>query len=123
MLIGEISHFAWHIRDAPLPGRISRLLFPKTIAAIDGTVTARLKGNLAGLAALGTYGIVHGALTASAVGGATAAFAGIAAGLAALGLVGKTFFREKFLLAGREGEVLAAILAGDRFVLVHEIPL
>jgi hypothetical protein len=103
-----------------------RCAFPKpieltsaeAIAAINGTVGAGLKRNLAGLAASGANCVVH--LTAAAV---TVLLPRVPAGLAALRLVGEALLRVKLLLAGSESEFLAAILADDDFVVVHEIPL
>lgn len=95
-------------------------LFAETIAAIEGAVATGLKGHPAGLAALGANGVEHGALTAAVAGIALTSYA---AGLATLGLVGKAFLREKLLLAGSKGELLAAILANDGLVLKHVIPL
>ena len=95
-------------------------LSAETIAAIDRTITARLKWNRAGVPALRTNGIEHSTLTTVVSG---VAFTGIAAGLTALRFIGKAFLREKLLLAGSKGELLAAILAGDGLVLKHVIPL
>lgn len=98
---------------------MSSLLSAEAIAAIDGTVVARLEGNFAGGAAGCANGIVHGAILST--GGI--ALSGVAAGLTALGFVGETLLGVKLLLSSSEGELLAAIFADDNFVLEHEIPL
>ena len=85
------------------------VLSSKTIAAVDGAVTAGLKGNLAGLAALGANSVKH--LTAVAAAASGAALAGITARFAALGLIGEAFLGVELLLAGGENEFLAAIFA------------
>lgn len=97
-------------------------LSTETIAAVDGTVTARLKRNLAGLPAFRTDGIEH-STGAAATAVAGVALTGIAAGLTTLGLIGKALLCEELLLTGSKGELLTAILAGDSFVLKHVIPL
>jgi len=98
--------------------RLGWKLSTETIAAINGAVATRLEGNLTRLSALRAYGIEHGTRTAAITG---VALAGATAALATLGLVIKAFFCEKLLLAGSKGELLAAILADDGFVLKHVI--
>ena len=96
-------------------------LFPETITAINCTVVARLKGNLALTSAGRANGIEH--LAVICVASTGIALASITTGLAALGFVIETFFRKEFLILGGEGKVLAAILARDCLVFKHEIPL
>ena len=87
-------------------GAIFRLLSSEAVAAVDGAIVAGLKGDLAGLAALGADSVEHGA-----GGGAGLTLAGIAAALAALGFVGEAFFSIELLLTGGEHELLAALFA------------
>jgi hypothetical protein len=49
------------------------------------------------------------------------AFAGVTARFASHGFIGKPFFREKFLFADREHKLLAAVFAGDGFVLISQL--
>ena len=74
-----------------------------------------LKGNLAGVAALGADGIKHLAGACSIV--ACALTVGTAC-LASLGLIGEALLCVKFLLAGSKGEFLSAIFADQYFVAV-----
>jgi hypothetical protein len=93
-------------------------LSSEAIAAVNRTVVAGLKRNLAGLSALCAYRVEH---LASA--SARTAFARVAANLAALRLVGEAFFGVELLFTGRKREFLSAILADEGLVVVHEIPL
>ena len=79
----------------------------------------RLKGQLAGLAALRANSVIH--LAGSSV--TAISLAGITAGLAALGLIGEALFCIELLLAGSENEFLSAFFTGQCLVSVHEIPL
>ena len=81
------------------------LFIPEAVAAVNRAVCARLERNLARLAALGAYCIVH--LTSAA----RVAFARHTAGFAALRLICKVLFGVKLLLAGSKREFLSAILA------------
>ena len=94
-------------------------LSAEAVAAVNGTITARFKRNLAGTSAICADGVKHHSLFASAGRSLLARGAAI---FAALRLVGEPFFRKKFLLAGGEGEVLSAIFADDDFVAKHELP-
>ena len=95
------------------------VLFTEAIAAINRTVVAGFKRNLASGATGSAYCFKHGAVfTTTGV-----AFAGITARLATLGFVFKTLFSVELLLSGGEGELGAAIFADDNFVLEHGIPL
>ena len=105
------------------PLRIDRigsllLFISEAVAAVYGTVGARLEGNLAGLSALCADSVEH--LACAVVG---SVFTLCAAFLAALGLVGEALLGIKFLLAGSESEFLSAFLADQGLVSVHEIPL
>jgi len=94
-------------------------LSTETIAAIDGAIPPGLKGDFAGLSALGANGVEHLASTAST----DVPLAGVAAGLATLGLIRETLLRKELLFSGGKSEFLTAVLANDSFVLKHEIPL
>ena len=94
------------------------LSISETVAAVNGTVGARLEGNLALLAALGANGVKHLTLAALA-GSVLSCHTAISA---ALGLVGETFFSVKLLLSGSESEFLSAFLADECLVSVHVIP-
>jgi hypothetical protein len=94
-------------------------LSAEAVAAVNGTIAARFKGNLAGTSAICADGVKHHSLLAPAGGILLARSTAI---FAALRFVGKPFFREEFLLAGGEGEVLSAIFADDVFVAKHELP-
>jgi len=98
-----------------------RWLSSEAVATINGTVVARFKRDLAGVAALCTNCSVH--LTGVAIAAGVVAFACIATGFAALGFIGKALFCKKLLLAGGESELLSAIFADDGFVVKHLIPL
>ena len=80
----------------------------------------RLKGQLAGLAALRANSVIHlaGSIALTAI-----CLAGVTAGLAALGLIGEALFCIELLLAGSENEFLSAFFTGQCLVSVHEIPL
>jgi hypothetical protein len=71
-------------------------------------------------AALGAHCIVHlTRLPTAASAAITLALAGVAAVFAAHGLVRKALFGKEFLFARGENEILAAVPASQRFVLVH----
>ena len=99
-------------------GERSLLSISEAIAAVDGTIGARLEGNLAGLSALCADCVKH--LTCTVMVGI---FTLCAAFLATLRLVGEALLGVKLLLAGSEGEFLSAFLADQGLVCVHEIPL
>ena len=82
-------------------------------AAIDRAIGLGLKRDLGGRAALCADGVIHDALAAGSV------LAGLPASLAAGGLVLEALFGIELLLAGREGELGAAILANQYFVFKH----
>jgi hypothetical protein len=106
----------------PRRGASARLnLSAETIAAVDGAISTRFKGNFAGLPALGAGGIEH--LTGAAISTTCISLTRIAAGFATLRFIGKAFLREKLLLSGRKDKLLAAILTDDGFVLKHVVPL
>jgi len=90
-------------------------LLSEAIAAVDGTIAARFEGNLAGTAATGADCVEH--LAGFAAAGIL--LTGGAARLATLRLVGETLLGVEFLLAGSEGEVLAAVFADQSFVAEH----
>ena len=96
-------------------------LFTETIAAIDRTISARLKRNFASFSATCADGIEH--LTVAAISAPGVFLPSVAAGFATLRFVCKAFLSEKLLFAGSESELLSAILTNDSFVLKHEIPL
>ena len=77
----------------------------EALAAVNGTVRLRLKGNL-GLAAAGSAN--SGEELTGATGGVLAS---VAAGLAALGLVLEAALSVEFLLTGGENEFVAALFA------------
>ena len=77
----------------------------KALAAINRTVFPRLKGNLAGCAAVGANSVVHFAGTAS--GG----FSCATASFAALGLIDKSLFSIELLFTGCKDEFVPTILA------------
>ena len=93
-------------------------LSAEAIATVNGAIATRLKRNLAGTTTICADCVIHDTLFAAA----GALLAGDAAIFAALRLVGKSFFRKKFLFAGGEGEVLSAIFADDDFVAIHVLP-
>ena len=90
-------------------------LLSEAIAAVNGTIAARFEGNLAGSAATGADRIEH--LAGFAAAGSL--LTGRAARLAALRFVRKALLGVEFLLAGSEGEVLAAVFANQGFVAEH----
>ena len=94
-------------------------LLSEAIAAVNGTIAAWFKRNLAGTSAICADSVKHHSLFASA---GRILLARGAAILAALRFVGEPFFCKEFLLAGGEGEVLSAIFADDGFVAEHLIP-
>ena len=85
----------------------------EAVAAVDGTIGLRLKGNTS-FAAAGSAG--RGEVLSGATG---RGLAGIAASLAALGLVLEASFCVEFLLTGGENEFLATFLTDQSFVFVH----
>jgi hypothetical protein len=90
----------------------------EAFAAVDGTVVAGLKGNLAGLPALGADSVEHLA-GASCVAGLLACIPAITA---ALRLVLKALFSIELLFPGSEHEFFPTVLANECFVSVHELP-
>ena len=99
--------------------KIIRILFLEAVAAIYGTVSMRLKGNLAFFTAFCTYGVIH----LTGCGAVASILACVTACFAALGLICETFFCVKFLFTGCEGEFLSAFFADEGLVFVHDIPL
>jgi hypothetical protein len=94
----------------------SLALSVEALTAVNGTISAGLEGNLGlAAAAVADHGEHLAGGTAVAVLGPT----GSAAGGAAAGLILEALLREEFLFAGRENEFVAAITAGQGFVLVH----
>src|SRR5512133_3786329 len=98
----------------------ARAVLLETVGAVDRPIAARLEGHLGVLATLGANDRIHLALAtvATAVGGA--ALAGCLARRPASGAAhrgAETLLGEEFLLAGREGEFLAAIVASEGLVL------
>jgi hypothetical protein len=104
-------------------------LLSKTIAAVHGPVSARLKRHAGGLPTRGTDGVEH--LLAPAAHPPTAATAaaptaaggllGRAAWRAALGLIRKPELSEALLLPGREGEGRPTIHTRQLLVAVHAL--
>ena len=93
-------------------------LLSEAIAAVNGTIAAWFKRNLAGTSAICADSVKHHSLFAST----GILFARGAAILAALRFVCEALFGKEFLLAGGEGEVLSAIFADDVFVAKHLRP-
>ena len=85
----------------------------EAVAAVDGTIRLRLKGNTS-FAAAGSAG--RGEVLSGATG---RGLAGITASLAALGLVLEASFCVEFLLTGGENEFLATFFTDQSFVFVH----
>ena len=85
----------------------------EAVAAVDGTIRLRLKGNTS-FAAAGSAG--RGKVLSGTTG---RSLAGVAASLAALGLVLEASFCVEFLLTGGENEFLATFLTDQSFVFVH----
>ena len=85
----------------------------KALAAVNSLALGRIERHLALLAAISADCIEHLSCTLHAV------LASIAAGLASLGLVLEALLCIELLLTGSEHEVVAAILAFQRFVLKH----
>jgi hypothetical protein len=105
-------------------------LLSKTIAAIDGTVAARLERHPRRLPARGTDGVkhllasaTHSAAThpATATGTTAGGLLCGAAGRTPLGLVREPELREPFLLAGREGERRPTIHTRQLLVAIHTL--
>jgi hypothetical protein len=90
----------------------------EALAAVDGTIVVGLEGNLALLATVSAYSVEH--LASGSL--ATACLARLTALTASLGLIGEALLSVEFLLAGRENELLSAILADQCLVSVHVIP-
>lgn len=85
----------------------------ETVAAINGTVALRLKGNPCFPAAVGASG-------SKELSGATGRiFAGVTAGLAALRLILETVFRVKLLFTGGEHELIATFFTYQSLVFEH----
>jgi hypothetical protein len=85
----------------------------KTVAAINGTVALRLKGDTRFPAAVGTGG------SKELSGAAGCVLAGVTAGLAALRLILEAVLCVEFLLTGSEYELVATFLAYKRLVFKH----
>jgi len=89
----------------------------ETVATVDRTFALGLKGYFCLLAAIGAGG---GKVLAGAAG---SRFTAVTAGFAALGLVLKAALGIEFLFTGGEREILIALLALYRSVLVHALIL
>ena len=89
----------------------------KALAAIYRSVLTRLKGNFCNSTAGSAGSLKHFTLASGRV------FARIAACLATLGFINKAFFSVEFLLTGGENEFVAAFLANESFVFVHDFNL
>ena len=87
----------------------------EALTAVHGPVSAGLEGNLRGTAAAVADHFEHLPGAVSAVLGTT----GSAAGGAAAGLILEALLGEESLLAGGEDEFVAAVTAGQCFVLIH----
>jgi len=88
----------------------------EAVAAVHGTISAGLEGNLGfASAAIADHGEHLTGSTAIAVLGPT----GSAAGRAAGGLVLEALLGKEFLLTGRENEFVAAVTTGESLVFVH----
>ena len=85
----------------------------EALAAVNSLAFGRIEGHSRFLTALSAD---RGEHLADALGGV---LSGITAFLASLGLVLEALLRVELLLTGREHEVVAAILAFQRFVLKH----
>ena len=85
----------------------------KAIAAINRAIFGGLEGNLAFRTAIGTNSVIK---SFRAFG---SGFARIPAGFASLRLILEALFRIKFLLAGSEHELVAAIFTDQFLVFVH----
>jgi hypothetical protein len=91
----------------------------EAVVAVDGTITARLEGNLGFFAAGTAGGGEHFAVSTATAETATAAFTattGSSAGGAAPGFIGESLGLVKFLFASGEGETSSAIATGKGFV-------
>jgi hypothetical protein len=93
----------------------------EAVVAVDGAIIVGLKGNLAGLTALGANSVEHLAGRSSTL--TALCLAGIAAIAASLGLVGEALLCVELLISGGENEFASAILADNGLVSVHGIPL
>ena len=100
--------------DAPFDETLSSA---EAFAAVDGTVVAGLKGNLAGLAAFGADSVEHLA-GSSCVAGLLACIPAITA---ALRLVLKALFSIELLFPGSEHEFFPTVLANECFSLIPEM--
>ena len=89
----------------------------EAVAAVNGTIGLRLKGNTS-FAAAGSAG--RGEVLSGATG---RGLAGIAASLAALGLVLEASFRIEFLLTSGENEFCSTLFANKGSVFVHSLYL
>ena len=88
----------------------------EAVAAVHGTISAGLEGNLGfASAAIADHGEHLPGSTTVAVLGTT----GRAAGGAAAGLVLEALLSKEFLLTGRENELIAAVTTGQSLVFVH----
>ncbi len=114
-----IFHFGFRSRCNDL-FKVACLLLV-AIAAINRAFGTRLERNFARFSARCANCVEHLAITAVSA-GVVASLAGITAPLATLRLIGEPFVSEKFLFAGRECELLTAILADEGFVFKHGIP-
>ena len=83
------------------------------LAAVYRLAIGRIEGNLALLTAISANSVKHLSATTSRV------LSDVAACLASLGLVLEALLCIELLLTGSEHEVVAAILAFQRFVLKH----
>jgi len=95
--------------------RRPRFHLRKALAAINGPLPARLKGNLARLAAGRTNGIIHltrGTLFPCVLAGRSAFFA-------PFGLIREPLFRIKLLLPSGPNEFFSAVRADKYFILIH----
>ena len=90
----------------------------EAVAAINGAVVSRLKGNFTGFSASGAHSVIHLAGSLSCI------FARIAAVFAAGRFVGKSLFGVEFLFTGCENKFLSTVSACECLVFVQiSIPL
>ena len=88
----------------------------KAVAAVHGTVSARLERNLR----LASAAVAdHGEHLPGSAAVAVLGFAGVTAGLAPAGLILEALLGVEFLFAGRENKFVAAVTAGQSLVFVH----
>ena len=88
----------------------------EALAAVHGTISAGLEGDLSLTAAAIAD---HGVHLAGAIAVAVLSPTGSAAGGAAAGLILEALLSKELLLAGGEHELIAAVTAGQGFVFVH----